>query len=170
VTVTGSDEMTIRRALKEGDAKAITDLHRRIYMPEYGMNEEFVLRVGEGVRAAAAAGWPQTGGGVWLVDHDGRLGGSMALTDEGSRLGRLRWFVLEPALRGRGLGRLVVSELLATARRQAFTRLELETFSALSAAARIYRKAGFELVWQRERTDWGPPIIYQRYRLELGAG
>jgi len=53
------------------------------------------------------------------------------------------------------------------ARVQGFSRLALETFSAPSAAARIYREAGFEVTWERERTDWGPPVTYQHYRLEL---
>jgi GNAT superfamily N-acetyltransferase len=158
----------IRRSLGEGDARGIADLHRRVYAPEYGMNDEFVSRVAAGVLDAVAAGWPQSGGGVWLVDHEDQLAGSLALTDEGGGLGRVRWFVLAPQLRGQGLGRTLVADLLRSARAQAMTRLELETFSALKAAARIYREVGFGVVSSCERTDWGPPITYQHYRLELG--
>jgi GNAT superfamily N-acetyltransferase len=75
--------------------------------------------------------------------------------------------VLEEALRGRGLGRQLVDELIASARAEGFRRLELETFSALSTAARIYLSAGFALQWERPRSDWGPPIVYQHYALEL---
>jgi ribosomal protein S18 acetylase RimI-like enzyme len=160
-------QIVICRSLDEGDADGIAELHRRIYMPEYGMNDEFVSRVAAGVVSAVATGWPRSGGGVWLVDHEQRLAGSLALTDEGDGCARLRWFVLDPALRGRGLGRLLVSELLARAREQCFERIELETFSELTAAARIYRDAGFRLIWERERTDWGAPIVYQHYCLEL---
>jgi hypothetical protein len=46
-------------------------------------------------------------------------------------------------------------------------RLELETFSALTTAARIYRQAGFLVTWARERDDWGPPVTYQHYELPL---
>jgi GNAT superfamily N-acetyltransferase len=162
-----TDEIVIRRTLAEGDARAIAELHRRVYVPEYGMNDEFVSRVAVGVHDAVAAGWPQTAGGVWLVDRDGELCGSLALTDEGGGLGRLRWFVLSPALRGRGMGRSLVTDLLAFARAQRFARLELETFSALTTAARIYRDVGFEPTWERELGEWGPPITYQHYRLEL---
>jgi GNAT superfamily N-acetyltransferase len=157
----------IRRTLSDGDARGIAELHRRVYMPEYGMNDEFVARVAAGVDAAVGAGWPEAGGGVWLIDRGGELSGCLALTDEGDGLGRLRWFVLEAELRGRGLGRSLVEELLATARAQGFARLELETFSALTSAARIYRDAGFQLSWEQERFDWGPPILYQHYALEL---
>jgi GNAT superfamily N-acetyltransferase len=165
--MTATAPTVIRRGLGEGDAAAIADLHRRVYKPEYGMNDEFVARVAAGVDASVAAGWPAAGGGVWLIDRGAELSGCLALTDEGDRLGRLRWFVLEAELRGRGLGRSLVEELLATARAQGFARLELETFSALTSAARIYRQAGFQLTWEQERFDWGPPILYQHYALEL---
>ena len=160
-------DFVIRRDLDPAEADAVAELHRRVYGPEYGMNDEFVSRVAEGLHAAVARGWPNSGGGVWLIDENAELCGSLALTDEGEGLGRVRWFVLDSALRGQGLGRKMVSELVATAREQRFERLELETFSALTAAARIYREHGFERTWERERTDWGPPITYQQYELSL---
>ena len=46
-------------------------------------------------------------------------------------------------------------------------RLELDTFSALRAAAKLYRDAGFSVVSARERSDWGPTITYQQYELDL---
>lgn len=159
---------TIRRTVREGDAGAIADLHRRVYVPEYERNEDFVASVRRGVDAALARGWPQRGGAVWLVERSDRLVGSLALTDEGAGVGRVRWFVLDSSVRGRGLGRSLLAELLSHARDAGMSRLELETFSALNAAARIYRAAGFELRWSRERDDWGPPVTYQGYVLELG--
>jgi GNAT superfamily N-acetyltransferase len=165
--MTATAPTSVRRTLQEGDARAIADLHRRVYAPEYGMNDEFVARVAAGVDAAVAAGWPDAGGAVWLVDHGSELAGCLALTHERERVGRLRWFVLSSELRGRGLGRSLVEELLTTAVEQGVTRLELETFSALTTAARIYRAAGFQLTWEQERFDWGPPILYQHYGLDL---
>jgi|SRR5579884_172236 len=162
-------EITTRRQLQPGDDAAIAELHRRVYQPEYGMNDEFVARVAEGARRAIARGWPRTGGAVWLVERAGEpeLAGSLALTDEGDRRGQVRWFVLVPELRGQGLGRALLEQLLASARAAGMRRLELETFSALTSAAHLYREAGFRAVWERERTDWGSPITYQHYELEL---
>jgi GNAT superfamily N-acetyltransferase len=77
--------------------------------------------------------------------------------------------VLTPELRGRGLGRELVKELVSEARAQAFKRLELHTFSLLTVAARIYRGAGFRLLSAREYDDWGPRLTYQLYVLELGG-
>ncbi len=162
-----TDEVVIRRELRSGDAAAIAELHRRVYQQEFGMNDEFVSGVAAGVREAAARGWPRTTGAVWLIEPAGELAGSLALTVESSGAGRVRWFVLDRSLRGRGLGRRLIAELLAQARTAGLAELELETFGALSVAARIYRAAGFRVVSERERTDWGRPITYQRYELQL---
>lgn len=162
-----SEPVVIRRTLDAGDAEAIGDLHERVYTAEYGMNAKFVRSVRESVSAARARGWPDSGGGVWLIDGDRGLSASLGLTDEGGGVGRVRWFVFEPQLRGRGLGRGLVGELIEEARRLGRSRLELETFGALRVAAHLYRDAGFELAWSRQRTDWGPTVVYQRYELAL---
>jgi ribosomal protein S18 acetylase RimI-like enzyme len=161
-----ADQM-IRSRLEPGDAEGIVELHRRVYAPEYGMNDTFVQRVGEGVRAAVAGGWPERAGAVRLVDGSEGLAGCVALTDEGDGSGRIRWVVLASELRGSGLGRRLVTELVEEARAGGMQMLKLETFSALSAAARIYRDLGFRVVDEFERFDWGPPIVYQHYELAL---
>jgi ribosomal protein S18 acetylase RimI-like enzyme len=161
------EQVAIRRTFRDGDALAIADLHRRVYGPEYGLNERFTAAVQEGVRAAAAAGWPQRGG-LWLVQRDGPLLGALALTDEGDGSGRVRWFALDPRLRGQGLGRSLMAQLLDEARAAGLRTLTLETIKLLTVAAHIYRCNGFRVVWERERTDWGPPVTYQGYELTLG--
>jgi ribosomal protein S18 acetylase RimI-like enzyme len=158
----------IRRALRDDDPQAIFDLHRRVYVPEYRRNEAFLFAVQDSIGYAVEQGWPRTGGGVWLLEHDDELAGCMALTDEGGGTGRVRWVVFGPELRGLGLGRQLLDELLTKARADGLRRLELETFSELRAAAHLYRSAGFVVTWERPRDDWGPPIVYQHYELQLG--
>jgi GNAT superfamily N-acetyltransferase len=159
--------IAIRTVLSAGDADAIVALHDRIYAAEHGLDRRFAASISLSVEAAVASGWPDSSGAVWLVDRGSDLGGSPALTDEGGGLGRVRWFVLAPELRGQGLGRRLVDRLLSEARAAGLARLELETFSALTTAARIYRAAGFELRWQREIDQWGPRIQLQGYALKL---
>ena len=112
------DQITIRRRLKQNDGLAIGELHRRVYMSEHGLNDRFTESVDDDVARAIASGWPECSGGVWLVDRGGPLLGALALTDEGDGLGRVRWFALDPSLRGQGLGRSLFDELLAQARAQ----------------------------------------------------
>jgi GNAT superfamily N-acetyltransferase len=159
--------LVVRRTLQDGDVEAIVDLHDRVYRTEYDRNDEFVAAVARKLDAARAAGWPEQGGAVWLVEHEGVVAGSVALTDEGDGVGWVRWVVFGPEVRGQGLGRVLIAELIDEARAQGMRRLELETFSALTTAARIYRQAGFLVTWARERDDWGPAVTYQHYELPL---
>ena len=163
--------LEIRRELRPGDYGAIIHHHGRTYAREYGVDESFEAMVAASVTRAAMRGWP--GGqrdGIWIVERDGDLAGSVALTDEEEDVGALRWFVLDAGLRGRGLGRKLVSELLEKARAVGFERVRLETFSELRAAAHIYRSHGFEVMREETGPRWGrDSITYQYYELELAA-
>lgn len=158
----------IRREVRDSDADAIIGLHECLYTAEYGMGPAFVEGVRSTVATSIERGWP-AGGGAWLVDSEDGLAGCLGLTDEGDGQGRLRWVLLHPDLRGLGIGRRMITEAVADARRLGFTRLELDTFGALRSAAAIYRGAGFRLVSEEETEMWGPPIAYQHYVLDLDS-
>jgi len=161
---------TVRRERRDGDVEAIVELHHRLYLTAYGLDESFVAGVEAGVREAAARGWPGTGEGIWIVESDGAAAGALGLTDQGGGEARLRWVVLAPELRGRGLGRRLVTEAVELARDTGYERLTLVTFSELRAAAAIYRSLGFELAWEDTGPKWGrPDLTFQGYELRLTA-
>jgi GNAT superfamily N-acetyltransferase len=161
-------EPIVRRDLWPGDLGAIVKLHGNLYSREYGLDPTFEGHVAASVSRAAIRGFPTERERIWLVEGVAGIQGSLALTDEGDGEGTVRWFVLDPSLRGRGLGRRLVAELMAAADEIGYERLSLETFSELSVAARIYRSHGFEVVWEDPAPRWGrEEIIYQRYELQL---
>ncbi len=78
--------------------------------------------------------------------------------------------MLDPRLRGHGLGRRLVAEALELAERAGYDTIGLETFSDLRAAAHIYRGHGFELIWAETGPRWGrEDLTYQRYELSFQA-
>jgi ribosomal protein S18 acetylase RimI-like enzyme len=161
---------TIRRALRPGDLGSIIAHHGAVYCTEYGVDSTFEAHVGASVAAAGIRGLPRNGERLWIVEADGRHAGSLALTDEGDGLGAVRWFVLDPQLRGRGLGRRLIGELVDEARQHGYEGLGLETFSDLQSAAHLYRAHGFELVWEQHGPRWGRDVFtYQRYELSFQA-
>ncbi len=158
----------VRRELRHGDIGAIVAHHGRVYGREYGVDARFEAHVAASLARAAARGWPGEREGIWLVEVDGELAGSIGLTDEGNDEATLRWFVLNRELRGQGLGRRLLGEVLATAEEAGYARIGLETFSELEAAAHLYREHGFELIWAETAPRWGrAEITYQRYELAL---
>lgn len=160
----------VRRTLRPGDLGAIAGAHGRIYAAEHGLDATFEASVAGGLAAAVQRGWPHATAaeGVWIVERDGAFAGSLGLTDEGDGEGRVRWVVLDPAVRGRGLGRRLVGEAVALAAAAGQDRLGLETFSELVTAAHLYREHGFAVVRADAREQWGRErIVMQRYELAL---
>jgi ribosomal protein S18 acetylase RimI-like enzyme len=161
---------TVRRDLRPGDLGAIVAHHGRTYLPEYGLDSTFEAHVGASVAEAGKRGFPRPSERLWIVEVDGRHAGSVALTDEGEGLGAVRWVVLDRELRGRGLGRRLISELVTEAEDLGYDGLWLETFSELEAAAAVYTSLGFELVSEQTGPRWGRErISYRRYELDLQA-
>ena len=99
---------------------------------------------------------------VELTDA-GEIAGSLALTEEDDGPAKIRWFLLAPSLRGQGLGRRLLTELVAEADEAGHERLCLVTFSDLRSAARLYRSLGFEITDSYRDGRWGRPLLLQRY-------
>lgn len=163
-----AETVRIRTDLRAGDAGEIVRLQGVHYAAEYGLDRTFEAHIARGLAEALERGWPGPGEGVWIAEHgDGRMGGLVALTREDATHGRVRWFLLDPALRGRGVGRRLLQALLKAAEEAGYERLELETFSALEAAAHLYRDAGFHCVEEQRTQRWGRTIVLQRYELAM---
>ena len=162
-----SAPIEIRRECRPGDLEAVVDLHERLYPAEFGVDAQFVDHVAARAAEVEAAGFPRERESIWLLEVGGELAGSLALTDEGDGTGYIRWYLIDPKLRGHGLGRRLLAELVEEAGRAGYLRLHLETFSDLRTAAAIYRAAGFRVVAEETGPRWGRRITYQHYELEL---
>ena len=164
-------EPTIRSELRAGDLGQILAQHGRIYGSEYVVDATFEGHVASTLANAAVRGFPSPREAIRIVELDGKHAGSLALTDEGDGVATIRWFVLGPAVRGRGLGRRLLGEVLDKAKEVGYAGVGLETFSELEAAAHLYLDHGFEVVWEDSAPRWGRDrVTYQRYELELPAG
>jgi ribosomal protein S18 acetylase RimI-like enzyme len=165
-----SPDPLIRSDLQAGDLGEVLAHHGRVYGEEYGIDSSFEGHVAATLARAAARGFPTPREAIRLVELDGEHAGSIALTDEGGGEATIRWFVLSPEVRGRGLGRRLLGEMLSKAAEVGYARVVLETFSELEAAAHLYRDHGFEVVSADAAPRWGRDrITYQRYELELSA-
>jgi GNAT superfamily N-acetyltransferase len=154
--------VTIRGDLRAGDLGGIAALHGTVYAAEHGLDARFEAGVARGFAEAVQRGWPERGR-LWAVERDGELTGSLALTHEDDGVGKVRWFLLAEELRGRGLGRTLLEELVSEADDAGLAVLKLETFSALRAAGHLYRSVGFELLDSQRFSGWGRPIVLQHY-------
>lgn len=74
---------------------------------------------------------------------DGALVGTGALLPEGNGGGRIVRMSVRQTLRGQGIGRRILAELTAVARRAGYHTLVLETTSSWTDAVRFYAANGF---------------------------
>ena len=82
---------------------------------------------------------------VWVAESGAALVGSVALKDLGPGHLELKTMRVSSAVRGQGVGRLLLDHALAQARRSGATRVSLETgvVPVFDAARALYTGAGF---------------------------
>lgn len=160
-----SPNIHIRHEFRPGDAGRLVELHGLLYSQECGFDHTFEAYVAKPLAEFILTRTARER--VWLVDSDGVLMGSTAIVKHSDTDAQLRWFLLHPTLRGRGLGTKLVEEAVAFCREKGYRSVFLWTVSSLLAAARIYSNVGFQLVEQRTHRVWGCMLTEQRYVLEL---
>ena len=149
------------------DVNAVVRLHRQVYEAEFGLDPSFAQDVATRLAELRRGGFPGPRAGLWLAELDGEAVGSITLNEVGPGLGQLGHLVLLPEARGVGAGHRLVETVLDAARAAGYERLQLFTFSGLTAAAALYRSVGFELVSSEDVVRWGRRMDWQRYELAL---
>ena len=80
---------------------------------------------------------------LFAIDDDDRAVGTVALKHEGQGVYELTKMAVEPALRGGGVGRLLMQRALDVFRRLDGRELFLESSSLLAPALKLYESVGF---------------------------
>lgn len=140
------------------------------YAPALGFGRAFEAKVGADMAEFL---------GRYAPDRDllltalveGRVAGGITL-DRGEHdpvlgLAHLRWFVVDPALRGQGIGRALLTRAVDFARGRGDRQIYLWTVADLPAARRCYDAMGFVLAEQMCAATWGKAMTEQRLVLDF---
>jgi len=151
-----------------GGIGRVVELHARYYHRYWGFDLNFEAEVAEELSEFLRRFNPERDG-FWLALQDGVIVGAMAIDggQEGRGRARLRWFIVDPELQGRGLGRRLMEEALGFCRRAGIRQVYLWTFEGLEPARRLYERFGFRLIKERRDQDWGPDVTHQLFELNL---
>ena len=105
----------------------------------------------------------------WIAEIDGEHVGHIFLVKHPTEphTAKLRLLFVEPSARGLGLGDALVTECVRFARTAGYKKVVLWTQSMLSAAHRIYQRAGFRLVKEEPHHSFGHDLTGQEWELEL---
>jgi DNA-binding MarR family transcriptional regulator/GNAT superfamily N-acetyltransferase len=154
------------RAPEPGDYGWIIQRHGGLYAAEYGWNSRIeayaAIAIGEFIERD-----DRDHERAWIAEVDGRRAGSIFCTRRDDEVAQLRMLFVEPGARGLGIGALLVDECMAFARAAGYRSMLLWTTSVLTAARRLYQRAGFELVGQEPFHDFAPELVSEYWRRDL---
>ncbi|HWA32687.1 MAG TPA: GNAT family N-acetyltransferase [Cyclobacteriaceae bacterium] len=159
------NDIVISNYLQPGDMGYVTYLHGKLYREEYQFGHQFEAYVAEGLLEFYHQYDPKNNR-VWVCRHKDQIIGFLVLMNRG-KAAQLRYFIIEPAYRGIGLGRKLMEEYMTFLKACGYTSSYLLTTHELGAAAHLYTAHGFKLTEEKESAAFGRPLKEQRYDLSL---
>ena len=156
----------VLRTHRPGDMGWIVAEHGRQYAEQYGFDASFESLTAE-ITAKFLAGYDASCERCWIAELDGKPIGSVFLVKHTREVAKLRLFLVDPAARGRGAGKMLVNECIAFARACGYTKITLWTQSILVAARGIYKGAGFVHTATEPHNSFGQQLIGETWELEL---
>ncbi|KAJ5239196.1 hypothetical protein N7468_003815 [Penicillium chermesinum] len=155
------------RTHRTGDMGWITYRHGVLYNAEHGWGERFEALVAE-VTVDFIKNLDTSCERCWIADREGEFLGCVMLVKDRSadqNTAKIRLLLVEPSARGLGLGRVLVKQCVQFAREAGYSRVVLWTQSTLTAARRIYKSEGFELVKAEEHDTFGIKMLGELWEL-----
>ena len=155
------------RGLQAGDLGWIIHRQAVLYTKEYGWNHEYEALVAR-ILADFIEAFDPAHDGAWIAEMNGRIVGSVFLVHgDRPKLGKLRLLYVEQEARGTGVGARLVNACIERARAVGDDQLTLWTNSVLTAARRLYERAGFKLIDEAPHHSFGADLIGQTWELDL---
>jgi DNA-binding MarR family transcriptional regulator/GNAT superfamily N-acetyltransferase len=156
------------RAHRPGDIGYVIHRHGVLYAREYGFNHEFDAYVAKGM--AAFIENVSDRDHLWIAETQGTFSGSVAVVRRDENTAQLRWLIVEPKDRGKGIGKQLINETVRFAKDKGFDAIMLWTIDFLHAARRLYASAGFSLTETKTNRIWGKTLTEECWTLPLKEG
>jgi GNAT superfamily N-acetyltransferase len=150
------------RGLEPGDLGWMAERHGVLYAREYGWDQSFEILVAQ-IMGAFRPGVDRG----WIATLDGRRAGCVLCVHQDERIAKLRTLLVEPEARGHGIGARLVDAVIEHARQSGYAELVLWTNDILTAARRIYERAGFALTSEDPHHAFGHDLVGQTWARTL---
>jgi DNA-binding MarR family transcriptional regulator/predicted GNAT family acetyltransferase len=162
----GEARAFILRDPEPGDLGQVVHRQAALYTREYGWDWTFEGLISE-IAGQFIRNFDPAGERCWIAEMEGEIVGSVFVVREDAETAKLRMLYVDPAARGKGLGRTLVEECLRFARAKGYRRMVLWTNDILVSARRIYEAAGFELLEEAPHRSFGKDLVGQIWAREL---
>ena len=147
------DNINIISGYVPGAIGRITELQSIYYAKQWDLGLYFEAKAATEMAEFFGRYQPERDG-AWLASVDDTIVGGIFIdgSDVDGGGARLRWFIVDSAYQGRGLGHRLIKEAVSFCDRQGFKRVYLTTFAGLNAARRLYESYGFTLYGEMDGT------------------
>jgi DNA-binding MarR family transcriptional regulator/N-acetylglutamate synthase-like GNAT family acetyltransferase len=153
------------RSFRAGDVGYVAHLHGILYDKTYKFGPMFEYYVMKGL---AEFMMNSDGGELWVVEVNGKIVGSIAITKSNDTVAQLRWFVLDENYQGVGIGKKLMETAINFCHNQGYQHVFLWTVSILETARYLYKKYNFTLTEEKSNDEWnGTKLIEERWDLDL---
>lgn len=152
------------RSHKSGDIGYIIYRHGVIYAIENQLDETFEAYVAKNM-AEFIENYDSDKECLWIVEKNADIVGSIAIVKISNEVAQLRWFLVEPRARNKGIGTKLIYEALNFCKNKGYQKIVLGTISELKAARRIYVKNGFQIVESKSHRIWGRDLTEEDWEL-----
>jgi DNA-binding MarR family transcriptional regulator/GNAT superfamily N-acetyltransferase len=159
-------DMIVLRPPVPGEMGWVVQRHGALYADEYGWDDTFEALVARIVADYVANRDPKREA-AWIAEVDGQPVGCVFCVKRDDRQAQLRLLLVEPGVRGLGIGGRLVAECMRFARRAGYKKLVLWTNDVLVDARRVYERAGFRLVDEGKHHSFGKDLVEQTWTLDL---
>ncbi len=148
------------RTYEEKDIEYVITRHRELYKAKYNFSKEFSDYVEKYVLKFHEH-HDEYRENMWIVEVNGNTSGVIALVKAGDDTAQLRWFLVEPELRGIGLGHKLMKTLIDFSNKKGYKHILLWTVNILEAARHLYASYGFKLTESIKNTSWTNDVIFE---------
>jgi peptidyl-dipeptidase Dcp len=148
---------SIRNTLIPGDLGQVAHLHGRIYAEEHGFGFGFETYVMASL-VEFYSQYDPISDRVWVVEVQGKMVGFLLLMHRPDNQAQLRYFILEKAYRGIGLGKSLMNEWMTFFHEKGYSSAYLYTTSGLDSAIHLYESVGFRKVSEKISGEFGVPM------------
>lgn len=159
-------EIYTLRSHKPGDIGFITYQHRVIYASEYNLDETFEAYVTAGL-SQFVENYDTAKDHLWLVENGKTIVGSIAILKVDDNVAQLRWFLVEPRVRDKGIGKKLMQQAISFCNYNGYSKIILWTLKNLIVARYLYKKTGFQLKESKSHFIWGQDLTEELWELNL---